>query len=182
MRNLILTFFILALTSCASSVNVDYDKNVNFLLLKTYQVDLAAARVAADPRVDSSFMQQRVVSALKTTLKKKGYESLKSKPDLRVKYYLDIKKEVESMDSGISIGFGSSSHHSAIGFGFTFPIDDISSVDKLVLTIDVLSSKTGTLIWRGSLADYLYDGATAKSNNELVKKLVTEILENFPPK
>lgn len=99
-----------------------------------------------------------------------------------IKYYLDIKQEVEIHDSALAIGFGTSSHHSAIGFGYNVPVGETTSIDNLVLTIDVFSAKSNELIWRGSLGYLLYEGATPETYNRLIKDLVTEILQRFPPK
>ena len=182
MRFINIVFISLLLSACASMVNVDYDKNINFTSLKTYSVEEKPVRVSGDTRINSPFMQQRVVNEIKTTLTKRGFENLKQNAELQVKYYLDIKQEIETQDSAVSIGFGTSSYHSAVGFGFTIPLGETSSIDMLVLTIDVFSAKTNKLIWRGSLGYSLYEGANPETYNKLVKELVVEILENFPPK
>jgi len=182
MRIINIVFISLMLSACASMVNVDYDKNINFTSLKTYSVEEKPVRVSGDTRINSPFMQQRVVNEIKTTLTKRGFENLKQNAELQVKYYLDIKQEIETQDSAVSIGFGTSSYHSAVGFGFTVPIGETSSIDILVLTIDVVSAKTNKLIWRGSLGYSLYAGATPETYDSLVNELVVEILKNFPPK
>ena len=182
MRIINIILFSLMLSACASGVNIDYDKDTNFKEFKTYNVEKTPIRVSADTRINSPFMQQRVVKELGRVLTKKGFQHLKANTELTVKYYLDIKQEIETEDSGVSIGFGRSSHHSAIGFGFTVPVGETSSIDKLVLTIDMTSSKTGELIWRGSLGYSLVEGATPETYSLLIKNLVAEILKNFPPK
>ena len=48
--------------------NVDYDKSVEFKNLKTYKINIKPVRVATDTRIDTPFMQQRVVNELKTAL------------------------------------------------------------------------------------------------------------------
>jgi len=182
MRFLNILFISLMLSACTSMVNIDYDKNTNFASLKTYRIDKAPVRVSGDTRVNSPFMQQRVENEINTELSVKGFESLKNNAELEIKYYLDIKQEIETRDSAVSIGFGSSGRHSAIGLGFNVPIGEASSIDNLVLTIDVFSAKTNKLIWRGSLGYSLYEGATPETYDNLVKELVIEILKNFPPK
>ena len=182
MRIINIIFISLMLSACASSVNIDYDKNTDFTSLRTYRIDTAPVRVSGDTRINSPFMQQRVESELNTELSKKGFENLKNNAELEIKYYLDIKQEIETQDSAVSIGFGTSSYHSAIGVGFTVPIGEASSIDILVLTIDVFSTKTNKLIWRGSLGYSLYTGATPETYDSLVNELVVEILKNFPPK
>ena len=182
MRILNITLIALILSACSSMVNLDYDKNTNFTSLKTYHINTAPVRISKDTRIDSPFMQQRVENELNTALSIKGYKSLEKNAALEIKYYLDIKQEFETQDSGVSVGFGSFGRHSAIGFGFDVPIGDVTSIDNLVLTIDVLSTKNNKLIWRGSLAYSLYEGATPEMYDNLVKELVVEILKNFPPK
>ena len=182
MRIFNIIFLALILSSCTSMVNVDYDKNTNFTSLKTYRINTVPVRVSKDTRINSPFMQQRVESEIKTALSVKGFENLKDKAELEIKYYLDIKQEFETQDSSVSFGFGSFGRHSAVGLGFEAPIGEVSSIDNLVLTIDVLSAKNNKLIWRGSLAYNLYEGSTPETYDKLVKELVVEILKNFPPK
>jgi len=82
----------------------------------------------------------------------------------------------------MAIGLGSYGYHSGIGFGFSIPVGETNSIDKLVLTIDIISIKSNKLIWRGSVAYPLYEGATPETYNQLIKELVTDILKKFPPK
>lgn len=172
----------LMLSSCTSMVNVDYDKNTNFASLKTYHINKAPVRVSTDTRVNSPFMRQRVEKELTVELSKKGFNALENNAELEIKYYLDIKQEIETRDSAVSIGLGSYGSHSAIGFGFNVPLGEASSIDNFILTIDVFSTKNNKLIWRGSLGYSLYEGATPETYDSLVKELVVEILKNFPPK
>ena len=173
----------LSLSACTSMVNVDYDHDTNFNSYKTYKVTTTPVRVAEDTRINSPFMQQRVVSELNKTLKIKGFENKSKNQSFDVQYHLDIKQGFETQDSGIvSLGIGSYSHHSSVGFGFTIPVGETSSIDLLVLTIDMVSSKSKELIWRGSLGYHLYEGATPETYTMLIKNLVTEILKEYPPK
>ena len=164
-------------------VNVDYDHETNFNSYKTYKINIAPVRVSEDTRINSPFMQQRVVSELNKAFKDKGFKNISKNQSFDVQYYLDIKQDFETQDSGaISLGLGSYGHHSSVGFGFTIPIGEAYSIDLLVLTIDLVSSKTKELIWRGSLGYHLYEGATPETYTTLIKNLVTEILKEYPPK
>ena len=182
MRLISLLISSLILAACSSMANVDYDKSINFKSFDTYIIQLKPVRVTADTRINTPFMQQRIVDAIDTSLTKKGFDKTDKKANLNIKYYLDITKDFETEESAISIGFGSSSHHSAIGFGFTLPVGETYSIDKLVLTVDIFSAKTEKLIWRGSLASRLAAGTTPESNTEMVNDLVTDIFKDFPPK
>ena len=183
MRIFNLIFISLFFTACASPVNVDYDKNINFNSFTSYSITNNPVRTSTDTRINSPFMQQRVVDEIKYRFEEKGYKSSSSKSEINIKYYLDVKREIETFDSGhVAIGFGSISHHSSVGIGLNIPIGETTSIDSLVLTIDIYSTKTDKLLWRGSLGSYLYEGATPETNSNLVKRLVGAILERFPPK
>ena len=181
MRIIYIILFTLSLTACSSMVSVDYDKNTHFSSLKTYQINTKPVRISADTRINSPFMLQRVGNTLNNVFSHKGYTRLDNKAELEIKYYLDIKQEVEVQDSGLYFGFGASSHHSALGIGFNVPIGETTSIDNLVLTIDIFSKKINKLIWRGSLGYSLYVGATPEAYSKLVNDLVVEILEEYPP-
>ena len=182
MRIISLSLVYLFLSACSSMVNIDYDRSINFNSLTRYNIHTKPVRVTDDTRVNTPFMQQRIVHAIDVALANKGFEKTSKNNDLDIKYYLDLKQDFETDESAISIGFGSSSYHSAVGFGFAMPVGETYSIDKLVLTIDMFSNKTKKLLWRGSLAYRLASGATPESNIKMVKELVEEILERFPPK
>lgn len=181
MRLIKIVFMLLTVTACSSTVNVDYDKDFDFRLIKTYFVVAQPVRVSTDTRINSPFMQQRVVQAIESNLALKGLKKFNQQSNVKVKYFLDIKREIESQDSGMSIGFGTSRANSAIAFGYSIPTAETSNYDNLVITIDILSVKTNKLLWRGSLGYRLVDGSRPETYNKLISELVTEILKLFPP-
>ena len=178
--NLVFAFFLLS--ACSSTANIDYDKKINFNQFKSFRIQAKPLRISSDTRVNSSFMQQRVVEEINTSLLKKGFVKGDKRSELEIKYFLDLKIELERYDSGVSVGFGSFGRHSSIGLGFNFPFDDSRSIDNLVLTIDVFSTQSNKLIWRGSATEFLESSARPETYTRLVRTLVTEVLNEFPPK
>lgn len=152
MRFFKLLFLSLLLSACSSIVNVDYDKEADFSQIKTFSIETKPVRVSTDTRVNSPFMLQRVVRELDSALAAKNYRKMSADADVEIKYFLDIKQEIEIQDSGVTLGVGTSSGNTGFAFAFSHPSGDSGSFDKLVLTIDMFSSKTNKLIWRGSLA------------------------------
>lgn len=167
-------------TGCGTTVNVDYDPSTNFGALKTFELDTAPVKISDDPRIDSSLMQQRVVTAIRDQLKTKGLNAA-SPANVRVSYRIDVKQEIESDTSGVSVGVGTFSRNVGIGFGYGFPATDVESYDQMLLTID-LHSPEGKLLWRGSDTRRLESGSTPEKNNRLINELVEAILEKFPPR
>lgn len=172
----------LFITACTSMANIDYDRNVNFKSFTTFNIQTKPVSIDDDTRVNTSFMQERIINAISNELIKKGFKREEDKADLKVKYHIDVVREFETEEPAVSIGFGTSSHHSAIGMGFVFPVGETYSIDKLVLTIDLFSAKTNKLIWRGTLGYGLDPGSTPERYTRLANELIAEILKNFPPK
>lgn len=181
MRIVFLLLTSLLLSACMSMANVDYDRSVNFKSLTTYSIQKEPVKTGEDTRVTTPFMQERIVNAINNELTKKGLSKKDKQPSLNIKYHLSVVKELESDGSTVSFGFGTGGHHTAIGMGFVFPVGETYTVDRLILTIDMLSSQTGTLAWRGSLAYRLDPGATPETYTRMVNDLVAEILRDFPP-
>lgn len=172
----------LILSACSSIVNVDYDQGMDFTHFKTFTVQAKPVRVAQDTRLNSPFMQKRVVQELESVLSAKSFKQVTATADLQVKYFMDIKTAWEYQDSGVSVGIGTVSGNSGFAFAFSHPVNDSGSYDKLMLTIDIISTATNKLVWRGSLAYRLENGSNPESYTELVNDMVVEILKKFPPK
>jgi hypothetical protein len=180
-RTLCLMFIVGLLGACASSVNVDYDRQVDFRRLRTFALLDVPQIKTGDPRIDSPLVAKRIRTAILEILQAKGFVPEAQTPDFVVRYNIGIRQEVESDGSGISIGFGSFDHHSGIGFGYGFPAYEVESYDKAILTIDVLDGKTEQLLWRGSWGKRLYDGLTPEKLDQTIHSTVAEILARFPP-
>ncbi|MEJ2140899.1 MAG: DUF4136 domain-containing protein [Gammaproteobacteria bacterium] len=182
MKKLLIFLPVLFITACATSVNVDYDPQTSFAGIKTFQVQAKPEAIPSDPRVNSPFMKQRITKAMGDQLTLRGMSFVKNSPDVLVKYHLGIGQELESDDSGVSVGIGTSSRHTAIGFVYGFPLAEVETVENLVITVDIVNAATQQLLWRGSLARRLYAGSTPESNTALINGMVKEILDQFPPR
>ena len=170
----------LYLAACATSVNVDFDKATDFNALKTFFLQSTPVKTAGDARLDSPLMYERIVNAIKRSLLAKGYRE-SDKADFVVKYSIAVKQEIESRDSGLMFGIGTSTRHTGFGIGIGIPLDDVQSIDRGILTVDIVSAKTGKLLWRGSNSERLYDGGTPEKSDRLINDIVSEILAQFPP-
>jgi hypothetical protein len=181
MKNLFLALFILFLYACASSVNVDFDPKTSFAGINTFQVQAKPEAMPDDPRIDSPFMKQRITRAIGDQLTLKGMKFIKTSPDVIVKYHLGIKKELESDESGVFLGYGTSTGRTAFGLGYSFPAAEVATIENLAITIDIVNAENKQLLWRGSVTRRLYEGSTPASNTQLVNEMVMEILGQFPP-
>jgi hypothetical protein len=182
MRLISLLLLFISLTACAPMVSIDYDRSVNFKSLTTFTVQTKPVKVDDDTRITTPFMQERIVNAINNELTNKGYKYKDNNSDVIIKYHIDVVRDLETDESTVSFGFGTSGHHSSIGMGFIIPVGEAYTIDNMVLTIDVVSTKTNKLIWRGTLGYRLDAGATPERYNRMANDLVREILTLYPPK
>lgn len=169
------------LLACAATTNVDYREGYDFSALRTLRLVPPAQPGSADTRINSPLVDERIRKAIVDRLRAQGYELVEADADADVTWQVTTRAGLESDRSGFSVGLGTFSRHSAVGIGYGFPGYDVDSYDESVLTIDVLDTATGTLLWRGSDSRRLTDGATPESLTRTVQELVGAVLAKFPP-
>jgi hypothetical protein len=170
------------LSGCSSNVIVDYDKAVNFSAVKTYTLLAKSSRSTDDTRLDSPLVDKRIVNAIEQNMHTKGFTKQEAGADIQIVYRIDLKQEITSRDSGVTMMFGLGGSRSALGLGYSVPSADVKSHDLGMLTIDFMSGKNNQLIWRGSSSRRLYETSTPESSDKLITSIVTEILDAYPPK
>ena len=168
-------------TACASTVNVDYNKNYNFNSIRTIQIVSSTQPTSSDTRINSSLVSARIKNAIVAQLNMRGYQVVETSADIALRYQLSTRSGVDSYGSGISFGLGHFGRHTGVGIGYELPGYDVDSYDESVLTIDILEGSSNKLLWRGSDSRRLTDGQTPESLDRTVNKLVSETLANFPP-
>jgi len=172
----------LLLFGCGTPVSLDYDEKYDFSRLNSYDMLQPSKSINGDIRVDNPLLARRITNAIETRLKAQGHPKVTKTPDFLVTYHLRISKEIESRNIGVRPGTGIYNNHTAIGIGYGYPLYEIYSYERGILTIDVLNSKTKTLIWRGATSRRLFqDQSSPEDTKKLVSAVVTEILQRFPP-
>ena len=179
-RNLFFLFLISFLTACGTTVNVDYDKQENFQVLRTFTLLPSPETKTGDTRLDSPLVDKRIREAIVAYLTARGYRELKEKPDFAVAYQLGVRQELDSSRASMTVGVGGFYPHSAIGMTYGYP-GYVESYERGILTIDVLKGTDKKLVWRGSSGRRLYDGSTPEKSDKEINAVVQEILDKFPP-
>ena len=180
--SLLFIIMVAMLTGCASNVIIDYDRAVDFKTFKTYTILPKSDKSTEDVRLSSPLVDKRIVQAIKQNMSQKGFRLKNTSADIQVKFRIDVKQEITSDSSGVTMVFGTGSARSGIGIAYSVPSGEVRSQDKGVLTIDFISSKTGELVWRGSNSRRIYDSGTPESSEKLINSIVKEIFEKYPPK
>lgn len=171
----------LLLAACATTANIDYRQGYDFSSIRSLDIRPALAPASSDPRVNSPLVDQRIRTAIAAWMKSHGYRVVSRGGDAALTYRIGTRSGLESNDSGVSFGYGAFGRHTALGLGYGFPLYDIDTYDDAVLTIDVLDAHDDSLLWRGSSSRRIGNGNTPEKLDELVKGLVSDVLDNFPP-
>ena len=179
-RHLFTLLAVFFLTACGTTVNVDYDKQVDFQALRNFTLMPTPDTKTGDERLDSPLVDKRIRDAIVATLSQRGYREVKANPDFAVAYQLGVRKEVDSTRTSMTVGVGTYSRHSAIGMSYGYP-GYVESYERGILAIDVLKGSDKKLVWRGSSGRRLYDGRTPEKSTEEINAVVKEILDKFPP-
>ena len=107
-----LSFFaVLALAGCATlQVRTDYDPEVSFTQLSTYDWGDREADGSADPAVNSPLLERHIQDAVESELGRMGYRKVTSDtPDFRIVYRVtaEEKSRIDGSYGYGSYGFGS---------------------------------------------------------------------------
>lgn len=170
------------LAGCTSNVSVDYDKATNFAAYRTYSLLPKSEKSTEDVRLSSPMVDKRITRAIEQNMSQKGFRKQDEKADIKIEFRLDLKQEISSDGSGVTMVFGTGTARSGFGIAYSLPGSDVRTYDRGVLTIDFMSAKTNQLIWRGTSSRRIYDASTPEASEKLINSVVKEILEKYPPK
>jgi len=167
-------FFIGFTVSCASiyGVQYDYDKQVNFESLKTYDWLPIPEKATMD-----SLVVNRVKNAVNSELQAKGLTMTSNNPDFFIAEHLGKKDKVKVTNWGY--GYGSYGRYRG---GYWGPQGvDTYQYEEGSLILDFVDAKSKKMIWRGVAKAQIDDTNTPEKSEKLIDEAVQEILKNFPP-
>jgi hypothetical protein len=160
--------------SCASIYGVqhDYDKQVDFANLKTYDWMQVPEKAGID-----SLSVQRVKNAVNAELKAKGLMMTSDNPDFLIAEHLGKKDKVQVTDWGYGYG-----PHGGYWGGYWGP-GGVSTYEyeEGSLILDFVDAKAKKMIWRGVAKAEINSANTPEKKEKLINEAVNEILKNFPP-
>jgi Domain of unknown function (DUF4136) len=171
---LFVLFFIGFTVSCASIYGVqhDYDKQVDFANLKTYDWMTIPEKADID-----SLSVQRVKNAVNAELKAKGLMMTSDNPDFLIAEHLGKKDKVQVTDWGYGYGphGGYRGGYWGPGGASTYEYEEGS------LILDFVDAKSKKMIWRGVAKAQIDSADTPEKREKLINEAVNEILKNYPP-
>lgn len=162
-------------------VSQDYDVSMDFSSLKTYAWQTESQPTTGDIRVDSSFIDDRIRSAIDDSFSKKGYQKIvQETPDFFVAYTYQIRSRLESNNVTVGVGIGTSSRGRYGGFGVNSG-GSIREYDEGFLAIDLNDASKNSLLWRGTGTTRVNQSAKPEESVTEINAWVEKILSQFPP-
>jgi hypothetical protein len=169
---------IVVLVACSTvTVSFDYDTSANFDGLHTYDWFAGLEQNTGDLRVDNPWLVSRIRNAVERELADKGYQRNFTAPDFYVSSQAAIegKISVETYETPVRHG----PRGGWAGWGGTYT--EVRQYEEGTLVLDILSGKTGALIWRGTGKAEVHQEQSAAKRTETINGAVRQILTNFPP-
>ncbi|CAN5751404.1 DUF4136 domain-containing protein [soil metagenome] len=167
---------VLMLSSCGSTMEVfsDYDKQVNLAAYKTYSwPDLKSIEgKGMNPLYYNELNDKRIKDAVNIEMLARNYSLGNEKAALEIHYHIIVEDKI-----GSTVETAGSQYH---------PLSNLTKVNSYqyrqgTLIIDVMDTKTNTLIWRGWGTDVVTN-AIRKNPEAAIQNAVMKIFKAFPVK
>ena len=193
---------VLALAGCTTlQVRTDYNPEVSFPQLSTYDWVDREADASGDPAVNSPLLKRHIRDAVEGELGRLGYRKVTSdNPDFRIDYRVTAA-EKSRIDGSYGYagpyGYGRSYYPGRYGFRFyggryfspyfyNYSGAGYAGTGRVheylrgTLVLDITDVRTGEAIWRGWASKSLHLDPRPEKVRMYVSEAVEKILENFP--
>ncbi len=170
MKNIVVFFLFLVMTSCGVTTHYDYDKQTDFVAYKTY--DYYDEIESGLNQLDDKRIKQNIDSILQ------GQGYLKSQNPL---FYINFYVKEGAIRTRNTIGVGIGGGGRAVGYGISggIPIGG-RSIDQQ-LTLDFIDAQQDRLIWQGVADSSIKEKASPEQKEAYYLKIITKLLKGFPP-
>ena len=182
MNKLLVIIAALALSACSSlKTSSDYDPGVNFTDVKTYA--WVENKTSESAYHLDGLMDQRVRKAVDDQLQLKGMILVAAEQaDVLVNYLTKVDKKINVDTFNTHYGYNPY-YGPGWGWGGTGHTQTtVREYEVGTLILDIVNTKTGKLMWRGSVADTVRDQDTPEERVEVVNTAIGALLQNYPPK
>jgi hypothetical protein len=164
----------------AQKVTYDFERSTNFAQVRSFSIQ--TSQLSENP-----FVNERITHGISSELTALGL-SRTDNPDIHVvpSISTELRKKVTAYTLGYGFGGWYTGWYGPYGYG-PYANDwgstsyEVRDVRYDTLTIDMIDAKTGQLVWRGQGVEKVKPYWKPDKVDRKVKKVVAEVLENFPP-
>ena len=174
----LILFIIFFAVSCSTvyKVRYDYDVNINFELLKTY--DWLPIQKNSDI---TSLDMKRIKNSVNSQLKNKGLKITSDSPEFLIAVHVEKKEKLSVTNWGYGYGpYGGYWVGYWVGYWGPSGID-VYQYEEGNLILDFIDPKSKELIWRGSAKAVVGNEKTPEERQKKIEATVQKILEKYPP-
>jgi len=176
---LIAAGLLLAAVGCGTSIqtNYDYDVNADFKSYGTYNwisQPKAETGSAQQAKQSNDLLDKRIKNNVDAKLKEMGMALDTNTPDMLVIYHVGIQDKVQVTDWGY--------RYSDYYWGWGGREIDVYNYEQGTLVLDFIDASTQNLVWRGAGMVALDSNTNPQKQDELVRKVVGKIMSKYPPK
>jgi hypothetical protein len=161
----------------AQDVTYDFDKTANFAAYKTYTTKEGTP-------VGQKLIDDRIINAIDTAMKAKGFTKSDANPDVVVIYHVafDKQKDISTFSSGYGGGYGAYGYGWGGGWGGGTTSTQVRDILVGTLVIDMADAGHKQIVWRGMGTKEIDTQAKPEKRDKSINKAVEKIFKNYPPK
>jgi hypothetical protein len=163
---------LLLLIGCDLKTSVDYDRNADFSVVKTY-----AWAGRQHPEV-SDITHKKIVSAVDAQLSLKGLKQVQSDPDVFLTYHGDDNERTVVDTTHYGYGYGAGWYWGGYR-GMSSSTSRVRTYTEGTLIVDIYRAAEKELIWRGTVTGTVSENP--QKNEKNINKGVAKVFKKFPP-
>jgi hypothetical protein len=166
------SFSLVGSMAFAQDVKVDFDKDANFAVIKTFAVKIGTSW-------GNPLSEKRVTAEIEQSLTEKGWaKSDEAKADALVVLHgaTSVKKDLNTFYSG---GMGGYGWRGMGGMGMATASTTVTEYTVGTLVVDIFNAKSKQLLFRGTASDEISD--KPEKNQKKLAKASDKMFKDFPP-
>lgn len=177
---LIAITLLVVLTGCADvQVSHDYSADYAFGIDNSFGWNVTLLDEDRGLLQEDELLAERFKKAIKNVLVSRGFQQSIS-PELLVSYIYTVSSMLRSdpVNNGFGFGYGRYGRYGTIGINSG---TSIRQYQQGMLEINIHSSRSGGLIWKGTGTREVYTHSSPADISKMVNEMVNAVLNQFPP-
>jgi hypothetical protein len=160
-------------TAFAQDVKVDFDKDANFVAIKTFAVKIGTSW-------NNPISEKRITEEIQQALTEKGWTATDAEQADAIVLLHGATEKQKSLNTFYSGGYGGYGYRGWGGMGGMGTATTTTS-EYLVgtLVVDIFDAKSKALMFRGTASDEISD--KPEKNIKKVQKVADKMFKDFPP-
>lgn len=186
-RSIVGAVLVLGLVACAApyKTDFDYDREGDFSRYRSWSWISDKPMITSDGVVGNPLWQNRIMFHIEKAMTAKGYRMIANREaaDFVVSFTIGSrdKVQVNSYPATYHAGWGRGWGYGYYGFGHVGTEVDVREYTEGQLAIDVFDVSARRPVWHGFATGNVRKNRDQAEREELLKQIVADILDHFPP-